>query len=684
MNWKKYYSLEKLIKAGRKAAEHCDVVSFDLFDTLFIRRIHDPDLIKLPVSRYISCLASQSGIEILPDRVQELRDAIEKEQRIETGKTFADQEACYPVFMRRLLLEVFEDQYTDTILSDVTAYELEMESAMLVPRQALIDWMAELFESGKRIFIISDIYLPADHLKKLVERAGFLNYCEDLVSSADSFLAKASGKGFELVRKQFNLDQNSWLHIGDNPHSDGMRAAEFGLVALVLHDGEEKYRKGLMRRYFEYGERGRSFYRGRALQQLMLPLEAENIDRSELYREGYNFLGPLFGGFVQHIADESRRLGLNKIFFLSREGYTFKKIWEKITPSLYPDKNLPEIEYLYVSRMALAATSCAYDGLTRGNVTIAFLPAGNRDFHDIARVYQLDIDGLKPHLERFKLRVDTPLTPRYEGFSREINIHFMKLLNDELFQDEIRRQCLPKNEALMRYLDDVGFFRHQQVAIVDIGWLGTIQEYLYNAVKHRTDCPRFHGYLFGATRGVGYPTTLKKQTEGVLYDRHRFDFAASSVLYARDLFEEACRAPHPTLDGYELTTDGYRLRFRHDDEISRAEQEQDAYFAPLQQGIFDSAEKYGQASALLGYKLFDYRPWFNYLLTAKLAFPKSSEVMTIRHKHHLDDFNGVHRTTIKKAREQKQLWSSSCWNLRLNPFLRLRYFWRHIKDVLRN
>ncbi len=87
---------------------------------------------------------------------------------------------------------------------------------------------------------------------------------------------------------------------------------------------------------------------------------------------------------------------------------------------------------------------------------------------------------------------------------------------------------------------------------------------------------------------------------------------------------------------------------REDDETGRAEKEQDAYYQPLQQGIVDAAARFGAASALLGFSLNDYRPWFNYLMAAKLAFPKCSEVTAIRHKHHLDDFHGNHAPQASK------------------------------------
>ena len=43
MNWQTHYTLDALLSAAEQAAQHCTVISFDLFDTLLIRRSHDPD-----------------------------------------------------------------------------------------------------------------------------------------------------------------------------------------------------------------------------------------------------------------------------------------------------------------------------------------------------------------------------------------------------------------------------------------------------------------------------------------------------------------------------------------------------------------------------------------------------------------------------------------------------------------
>ena len=683
MKWTTYYSLTSLLAKGRQLARNCETVSFDLFDTILVRRIHNPDLLKPTTARYISLLAEYQGISFPWPKVQKLRDAIEQRHRQETGKQFEDYEACYPKFMAELLMQVLGSKYNMQFLERVTAYELSVENSMLVPRLEFVDWLHELHEQKKRIFIISDVYLPAEHLEKLVDHAGILPLIEHVISSADTFLAKASAQAYPLLKEQYGLEYASWLHVGDNPHSDGLKAAEVGIRALVLRDAGEKWRKSIVKRYFNYSH-GRPFWKGRVLQQLMLPLEAENVDQENLYVAGYTFLAPLISAFVHQVARKTQELGIKKIFFLSREGWMFKQVWDKITPWLYPAEQLPAIEYLYVSRMALAGAGCAYAGLAGTNVDIAFLPPGNRDFRDVCRIFSLEVEPLKSHLLRYKLHPDTPLSPQHQGYRPQDRIAFNELLDDDRFQEEIRRQCRPANDALQCYLEDVGFYEHTDVALVDIGWLGTIQRFLYDGIKHRADAPSCHGFLLAATRGVPYPTTPDNYIQGVLYDRHRFDLSGSTVMCCRDLFEEACRAPHPTLNGYKRTDSGYELVFRRtDDRTGRAEHEQDIHYKPLQRGVLDGAGRYGAAAAVLGFSPDELKPWLNYILVSRMAFPRTIEVEEIRFKHHLDDFQGKHKPMPKFNQQQLYLWDRSPAALRWLPGLRLLYFISEIRARLK-
>ncbi len=684
MKWKKYYSLPALLRAGNKAARHCPVISFDLFDTLLIRRIHDPDMVKLPVARYISELARHEGVVCPWYRVQEIRDTVEQEHRQRTGEQWPDHEACYPRFMGETLERIFGSRLDGRLLDEVTTFELGMEQRMLVPRVQLIAWLCDLKKQGKRIFVLSDVYLPAGHLEELIRVAGFLDQVEAVVSSADSFQAKASGLGYDFAADRFGLEPAGWLHIGDNPISDGLRPAQKGIRALVIRDAREKHRKALIKRYVNYSH-GKPFWRGRAVQQLMLPLEAENQGGcSPLYTYGYNVLAPLLGAFIQGIAEQCLTNGLNRLYFFSREGWLLEKIWNVVAPVVFPLADLPQVSYLYVSRMALAGASCAHQGLTRTNADIVFLPAGNRDFRDVCRIFSLDPDPLRSLLAHHQLALDTPLNPGYTGFEPQKRLYFYGLLDDPEFQEEIRCQCAAAGHALESYLEQEDFFAHRSVALVDIGWLGTIQRFLFDAIKHRSDVPSCQGFLLAATRGIEYPTTLNNRIDGILYDRNRFDLAGSSILHVRDLFEEACRAPHPTLNGYRLDDSGQcRLIFRdRQDAAGRAEEVQNRYYQPMQKGILDGVARYASAVQLLGHSTADLKPWLNYLMVSRFAFPKTREVEEVSYRHHLDDFHGGH-TPDQGGKTMLDLWQYSAGQLRRSPFLRLRFFLSSIRQRLK-
>lgn len=682
MGWTTCYNLDDLLAAAERAAPSCDVVSFDLFDTLVVRRTHDPDLVKPATARFITEKLAGRGKALAWEEVQDLRDELEQAQRRETANSFEDHEARYPDFMGQLLQKLFPGEDAAALLEEVTAYELATESAMLVPRERLVALLRELRAAGKKILVISDVYLPAEHLRTLIANAGFLDAVDGVISSADSFLAKASGKAFPLVRDQYGLDYARWLHIGDNPHSDGLKPSEVGIRALVLRDASEKHRKSVEKRYYNYSQ-GQPFWRGRNLQQLMLPLEAENLPRPFLFRYGFLVLAPLLCAFVQGVLEACLKEKIRRVYFFSREGWLLQKIWDILAPVLHPAAAIPEASYLYVSRMALAGPSCA-QGMVQGNADIVFLPAGNRDFRDVCRVFGLTPEPFAPHLARYGLTAETVLSCTQDGFDLENRRLFNLLFRDEPFQDEVRAQTADANLALQRYLEDQGFFAQPTVALVDIGWMGTIQRYLYDAVKHRPDAPACRGYVLAATRGVDFPEEPKNTLRGLLYDRDRFDLAGSSILYARDIFEEACRAPHPTLNAYALEGEGYKLVFRGtDDATGRAEQAQDAYYGPLQEGILEGARRYAPAAAVLGHRLRDLKPWLNYLMSSRLAFPKTDEVLAIRQRHHLDDFHGTHQPTKKHRREQLQLWDRSAAALRFCPLLRLKYFVRHLRHRIK-
>lgn len=673
---RRFSSVRALADHVRRNLTQVDRVTFDVFDTLVIRRVHQPDAIKMATARFLARRMVAQGRPGWPaERIQRMRDRVERLHRRRNGRQHPDHEACYPEFMADVMRILFKGDDPAAHLEETTRYELQMESAFLVARADFVTLLRDLKAAGKKVAAISDMYLPATHIARLLDGVGYTGLVDEVVSSADTCRAKASGAAWPLLAERWKTEPARWWHVGDHPHSDGAQPAAFGLTALVLRDPGELQRKRMSESLASM-TRPRPLWRGRLAQQWMLPLEAENVPRPELYRLGYTVLAPLLCAFIQNAAEQCRARGIKQVYFFSREGRLLQALWDRIIPVLHSGEELPQTRYLQVSRRALAGAAFAHQDLNLENARIAFLPASNRDFEDFCRVFGLDAAPFAPLLSRAGLQADTPISRWHEGWHPSHQDKFARLVADPAFQAEVRRQQASASEALQHYLASLGFFTQDRVAVLDIGWLGSIQRFLDQAIAHRPDRPALHGYLFAAAPGYPFPHRPDNTLDGCFFDHRRFDFAGSFVLTVRDIFEEATRAAEPGLLAYgPPDADENRLRFRTPPD--EREQQQSAYFAPLQQGILDAAERFAPVAAVLGYGMADWKPWLNALAVEHLAFPRVREVKALTFRHHQDDLAHGRIPVARARRAMRRLWTEPLWKHRWWPGLRSWYFLKH-------
>jgi len=681
-----YKTLENLIAAAERIIDDVDTVSLDVFDTVLIRRVASPDLIKLPVARFVAEKANALGIETNWLEVARLRNRIEARHREENGEKHPDHEACYDHFMPEVLHGVFGDKLPDAFIDRVADYEIKIENAVLVPRARLVEWIDSLSDRGKQLLLVSDIYLPSKYIKRMLADKGLDHYFHGVVSSADSFRAKASGTAYELIKERFSVDRDKWLHVGDNPVSDGVRPIEFGIRALVIDDAVERHRKIITGQYHEYSTRS-NFWKGRNLQQLMLPLESENVERDDLYVRGYNQFGFLFGYFMQRLAERCAALKLKRIYFCSREGWLMQQCWERFAPWYFPGDDMPESRYLYVSRIALARAMTGNVGMPTREVEVALLPRQNNCFDDVCRIFGFDPDAFQPFLDKHHLSLGDKISQHGVKVDQKNRQRLGLLLLDTEFQAFVREHGTPYRDAFIRYLESEGFFEHEEIGLVDIGWLGTIHNNLFSAVSHLDAAPRIHGFLMAATRHIDYPNTPDRYFEGLLYDRHKFDIATSVIQYIKEIMEEICRAPHTSLVAYqpdEESDTGFRLEFKPDnDESATAEMTQSECFQPLQQGILDAVQAYAAARTVLGYGTSEIKSWLDFSMYKHMAFPRTDDVLQMRLKAHQDDFA---KRDTRKGRDKvtdKGLWQRSAAALRFMPGLRKRELKKHCFRMLK-
>jgi len=250
------------------------------------------------------------------------------------------------------------------------------------------------------------------------------------------------------------------------------------------------------------------------------------------------------------------------------------------------------------------------------------------------------------------------------------------LLDDAEFQSAVKDQAREQGRRVERYLEQEGFFELPDVGLVDIGWLGTIQRFLYEAIEHRPDKPKLHGFVFGATRGIPYPTSEGNSLEGFIFDRDRSAVSGSTVTYALNIFEEAFRAPHAGIIGYAEREGLIKPVFQPETHPERImEKEQDAQYASLQAAIPVSAGRYAAAVTLLGFSVAEVLPWLTHMVTMHLAFPRGDELQALQWKHHVDQYNGAHEPPRRIKLQLLRLWDLRPWTLRIPGLCLGFYVW---------
>lgn len=208
--------------------------------------------------------------------------------------------------------------------ADECAWELASVTADLPVWEAVRALQAR----GKKIYYISDMYLPSEQVAAMLRRCGYDRLDGGFVSSAYG-VQKRSGALFRRFLHDTGLKASEVLFIGDDWRADMLGAALAGIRAWHLPTGKA-------------GQTGEDLA-GRGLAAFCAnrldgrPRNAGTI--------GFSVLGPLMVGFCQWLHSQTEE-GNGRLFFLARDMYLMREAYRL----LYPD--VPTA-YLQVSRRSL-------------------------------------------------------------------------------------------------------------------------------------------------------------------------------------------------------------------------------------------------------------------------------------------------------------------------------------------
>jgi len=460
-----------------------DVCSFDIFDTMLRRRIDPPELIKALAAEYLSTRLAQHEINISQVEILAQRKRCEELLLQEALKKGKDPDYCLDDVMAETLKAIKAEHVLSS--EQVVNYEIGLEKIAAQPMPGALEALSYLKSIGKRVICISDSYLSANQMSSILEHHGFLQYIDKLYVSSDVGKRKSTGRLFQYVIEK---EDKKIVHIGDNYDSDYIMPKNLGIKALWFHSKSEQRRKSKLKTLFDSKNK---------MDYVNTIIRSPDRYRSELQRVGYEVLGPALTVFVHNVAEQARKDKVEALFFVARDGYAMKKIYETLQHGIYGDSSLLPGKYFCLGRLPVRTASL--HNLTYSNVLglgTYFMGAGKKeislgdilssyglepsDFTEIAKRYGIDMDEVKNSSDLVK---DTRLS---------------KLIESNEFQKNVREKSDQVKRLLREYLVNIGFMGKRNVAVVDANAEGKTQSLLDQIFINDRDYPVVSRYYFNA------------------------------------------------------------------------------------------------------------------------------------------------------------------------------------------
>jgi FMN phosphatase YigB (HAD superfamily) len=615
-------------------------VSFDVFDTLLARCIEPPD----DIQRRVAALLAEKIGGITPDAAFEARRAVEWELRRAALSDGLDHECHFDPLVEGWVTRL-AGHPDPALVGFVHRTERELESLALTAKPgalALLEWLQA---RGVRVIAVSDMYLSHDYLAALLADCGLDGLLDRLYVSSEFGLGKYSGR---LHARMLELEGQTLegltpaqvVHVGDNLVPDMRAPMQLGIRGIYLDERAERLRRRRQTLSAEMAALG-GVWRGRRFFEIVdfrmrHDAACQSACEDFFHHYGAHVLGPAFSAFLLGLVEKIGAVKPDKLFFLARDGYLFEKMyarWRVLQPDV---ENWPEPVYVYASRRVVATASVA-EGLSPEQAVVAFYNPKQQGLFSVLKTFGLPAEDFA------ELACEHGFTDLTEPMHDWRDTRLLAFLADERVQSRIRPIGEAARDRLRRYFEQHGFFACERVALVDIGWNGTIQKFLRDSFGSRPDYPDVHGWYFAFVAAMHGDFGMGDSIEGLIQDVRRGDPYERAPMDFEEIFEQGARSGEGTTLGY-IDAGGRVVPVLKDDAASDRQGEIacNSLIARFQAGVLDHLTHFHAAWRLTGYTLDDIKPYVLALLERAVVYPTREEVAEISHLVHTEDFGHDH------------------------------------------
>lgn len=488
--------------SARQGIAEADVVSFDVFDTLITRTLSDPkavfDLVEIEQAELIATVSSQISAFGRYRDVRQRAASMAMEQASANG---AEEFTFREIFAQMRHLTGISQQVTECLASA----ELEIERRLHHARRAGVELLAYARELNKRVVFVSDMYLDAEFIKRLLQESGVPSP-DELYASSEWGLLKRSGRLYRLVRDREGKNLR-YFHIGDSYHSDVLMARQQGFRAEHLPNPTQNYLssatgKQLWKTEDVSQSPGGALMHGAISRKFYDHAEttAESWCASSAYRLGYEAAGPVVLGFVKWILESAKRDEVERLYFLARDGYLVKQVYDLATQAW---EDAPSSHYLLASRRALntPAMTTEHDVLSTLSSRFSVAPLRDILWHRFAMREEDVVFGSVRGAGFFSLDDKVDIT------RRDHRERFKALLS--LNSSVILKKAADEREPLLAYLKEERLTESGTRFIVDIGHNATLQKSIGRLLDDQTIGGYYFATFYGAKAvyNLGHPVS---------------------------------------------------------------------------------------------------------------------------------------------------------------------------------
>ncbi|WP_370821912.1 HAD-IA family hydrolase [Acidaminococcus massiliensis] len=508
----------KIYDEIKKETEKYQYVSFDLFDTLIKRDCFRPIELFHILEEKIN-LSYQVKINFA-------------EKRIQAEKKAREISSYEEVTLDEIYMQL-KDNFSSEQIGNIKQWEQELELNLCQWNPLMRDVYNYCKQQEKNILIVTDIYLPQNLIERILDKLQ-IQYKFLFVSSVER-KTKNKGGVFQRVLEKLGCQPYEIFHIGDNHESDYLIPHKLGIAAIQI-PRESKInlfiQKKTYKKSHEYANLC-SFINNHSNLHTWDAVHKKN-GLDYFFQAGYEAQGPLLYSFVRWLEEQIKKMKIDKVFFLARDGQIMQKAFNILNDTI------PNF-YMYASRRALITPSLWMQPELKEVIqSITFL-----EKEKISSI--LKRIGLQPEHYR-KFFEGTKFNWEIEYNSRELfkDIDFKNLYNVYIKPDMIT-SSKKQYQKLITYLNQIDF--KGKVAIVDIGWFGNMQRALNKVIDKAKIPAKVQGFYLGLNP---FEKVLGDDAaHGFLFDR---DYNVNLFRKERmfnSLFEILFTANHGTTLGYK-------------------------------------------------------------------------------------------------------------------------------------